>query len=162
MQRTAQTADHIFEDLWGTTGDLFPFETVEGGVWRYRGWGAWPSGFYAGILWHYADTTGDPEWEDRARQFTTALSGWTTKAGDHDIGFNLITSFGRAFDITGMEADSAALVTGANTFSNEHWIPAVGSLWSFNFNNQRTPCLQDRPGPWAPSVRGKTSLSTPP
>lgn len=134
MQRTAETADHIFDELWGTTGNVFPFETVDGGVWRYRGWDAWPSGFFAGVLWHYADTTRDPEWEDRARQFTTALSGWTTKAGDHDIGFNLLTSFGRGYDVTGLDTDRAALVTGANTFSTEHWMPDVDSLWSFNFN----------------------------
>ncbi len=134
MQRTAQTADHILNDRWGNTGDLFPFETVDGGVWRYSGWGAWPSGFFAGVLWHYADSTRDADWADRARQLTTTLSGWQTKSGDHDIGFNLLSSFGRGYDITGLDSDREALVTGANTFSNAHWMPEVGSLWSFNFN----------------------------
>ena len=144
MQRTAETADHIFDELWGTTGDVFPFETVDGGVWRYAGWGAWPSGFFTGVLWHYADTTGDPDWEGRARQFTTALSGWKTKARDHDIGFNLLTTFARGFDITGLDSDREAVVTAANTFSNAHWMPEVGSLWSFNFN-------------WGPSIRPEGS-----
>lgn len=144
-ERAALTRDHIFANLWGVTGDAFPFETVDGGVWRYRAENTWPAGFYGGIFWHFADLTGDESWADPARQYTQALSAWRTRANDHDIGFNLLTTFGRAYSITGDAADRAALVTGANTFSTAHWMEVVGSLWSFNFNNSRiTPSGSDR------------------
>lgn len=136
-ERAAATRDHIFDNLWGITADAFPFETVDGGVWRYRHEATWPAGFYGGIFWHFADVTGDEAWVSRARQYTDALSGWQTRAGDHDIGFNLLTTFGRAYSVGGGAADRSALVAGANTFSTAHWMPEVGSLWSFNFNNSR-------------------------
>jgi unsaturated chondroitin disaccharide hydrolase len=139
-QQTELTVAHILDNLWGATDSLFPFETYINHAtepdysWRYAKWDAWPAGFFAGVLWHFAETTGEPLWETRARQFTGALSGWRTKGGDHDIGFNLLSSFGRGYDITGEDGDRAALVTGADTFITNHWMPEVGSLWSFNFN----------------------------
>jgi unsaturated chondroitin disaccharide hydrolase len=144
-ERAALTRDHIFANLWGVTNDAFPFETVDGGVWRFRHEATWPAGFYGGIFWHFADLTGDEAWADPARQYTDALSAWRTRANDHDIGFNLLTTFGRAYSVEGDAQDRTALVTGANTFSTAHWMEVVGSLWSFNFNNSRTtPSGSDR------------------
>ncbi len=136
-EQTELTVSHILSERWGFTDKLFPFETKAelGNAWDYRNWAAWASGFLPGILWHFAEATGEPVWEARARQFTEALDGWKTRSGDHDIGFNLLSSFGRGHDLTGSDADRQVLVTGANTFSTAHWMPAVGSLWSFNFDN---------------------------
>ncbi|MCD8481900.1 MAG: hypothetical protein LR015_04015 [Verrucomicrobia bacterium] len=145
LARSQTTADFIFDDLLPTQLAnavppnelrLVPFETVGDGEWRYSPWTAWPAGFFAGISWHFAATTGSEQWLDRAQALNNRLQGWTTRALDHDIGFNVITTFGEAYRTLGRPEDRAAIVTAANTFSSNHWMPVVGSLWSFNFNNR--------------------------
>lgn len=136
-QHSRATAETIFNTLIpaGST-NLFPFETVNNGEWRFAAWSSWPAGFFAGIAWHFANTTGDEDWLDWAQQLNQRLSGWPTRQQDHDIGFNVLTSFAESYRLLGRSEDRTAIVTAAENFSSVHWMPAVGSLWSFNFNNR--------------------------
>jgi unsaturated chondroitin disaccharide hydrolase len=145
----AATTDNVFAALWDSgIEDCYPFETAnvtdpaEGhvfGEWIYRNNSNWGAGFFAGLQWHFVDLHGSADWLARAQRITDDLAHWPTKGGDHDIGFNVLSSYGRQYAWGGDEVSRQALITAAGTFSNNHWMPAVGSLWSFNF-------------PWGPKI----------
>lgn len=141
-ERLQQTIESQYTESWSATGSVFPFETGtigsdDFGLWRNRDWRNWGAGFVPGQLWHFAGQTEEATWLEWAHAYTDAVAGWQNRRGNHDIGFNLLASFGDAYHLFGEPGDAQVLVNGAATFSNEHWLPVVGSLWSFDFNNNQ-------------------------
>ena len=61
------------------------------------GW--WTSGFYPGVLWQIYGETADTVFRDLAVKHTLPLAGLLERETDHDIGFQLMSSFGRWFFI---------------------------------------------------------------
>ena len=59
------------------------------------GW--WCSGFYPGVLWQLFRTTGEEEFRQLAIKYTRPLAGLLERETDHDIGFQLMSSYGRWF-----------------------------------------------------------------
>ena len=61
------------------------------------GW--WTSGFYPGVLWQIYGETADTVFRGLAVKHTLPLAGLLERETDHDIGFQLMSSFGRWFFI---------------------------------------------------------------
>ncbi len=61
------------------------------------GW--WTSGFYPGVLWQIYGETADLRFRELAVKHTLPLAGLLDRETDHDIGFQLMSSFGRWFII---------------------------------------------------------------
>ena len=59
------------------------------------GW--WCSGFYPGVLWQIYGETADTLFRQLAVKHTLPLAGLLEQNTDHDIGFQLMSSFGRWF-----------------------------------------------------------------
>ena len=69
------------------------------------GW--WTSGFYPGVLWTLFKETGDETFRQMAIRHTRNLAGLTERETDHDIGFQLMSSYGKWWisDLTTMDND---------------------------------------------------------
>ena len=63
------------------------------------GW--WCSGFFPGTLWQIYDYTSDEEVASLARKHTLKLSSILERPTDHDIGFQIMCSYGNAWRLTG-------------------------------------------------------------
>ena len=57
------------------------------------GW--WCSGFYPGVLWQVYVETKEERFRDLAIKYTVPLAGLLERETDHDIGFQLMSSFHR-------------------------------------------------------------------
>ena len=57
------------------------------------GW--WTSGFYPGVLWQVYVETKEERFRDLAIKYTVPLAGLLERETDHDIGFQLMSSFHR-------------------------------------------------------------------
>ena len=62
------------------------------------GW--WCSGFYPGVLWQLYEETDDEALKDLAIKYTLPLAGLLERETDHDIGFQLMSSFGKMWKDT--------------------------------------------------------------
>ena len=62
------------------------------------GW--WTSGFYPGVLWMVYEQTGDETFRDLAVKHTLPLAHLLNRETDHDIGFQLMCSFGKMWKHT--------------------------------------------------------------
>ncbi|MFI9612849.1 sugar ABC transporter permease [Streptomyces sp. NPDC052023] len=60
-------------------GDRFPLYADPFGRWTTTGRGSWTGGFWAGLQWLRARSTGDPADREAARLCTARLTGWTEK-----------------------------------------------------------------------------------
>lgn len=95
----------------------------------------WCSGFYPGSLWYVYEYSGDPEIKALAEKYTHYLDTIVRARTHHDIGFQVNSSFGNAYRLTGdkqylpvMEAAAAKL---ARRFS-----PITGTTKSWETNKK--------------------------
>ena len=58
----------------------------------------WTTGFYPGVLWQLYAHTGDIMWKVKAEKVTRALEVQKNQNHHHDIGFIIMSSFGKAYD----------------------------------------------------------------
>ncbi|MDP4271865.1 MAG: glycoside hydrolase family 88 protein [Bacteroidota bacterium] len=78
----------------------------------------WTVGFWPGILWYDYENTKDEKIKKQAVRFTELLDTITRQpAYDHDIGFQIFTSYGNAYRLTGKEQYKDALLRSANTLA---------------------------------------------
>ena len=107
------------------------------------GW--WCSGFYPGVLWTVYAETGDEAVRDLAVKHTLPLSRLLEQDTDHDIGFQLMSSFGKMAlyrpSEKGLSPDSV-LRRGAVKLE-ERFVPGAGVLRSWNFGPWKNPVIID-------------------
>ena len=117
------------------------------------GW--WCSGFYPGVLWQIFEETEDPRFMRLAVKHTLPLAGLLDRETDHDIGFQLMSSFGKmALDLpsdgpAGLSecnekelTPKAVLAQGAETLA-ARFIPEAGVLRSWNGSRWNIPVIID-------------------
>lgn len=109
---------------------LFPRTVHPDGSLRTNTSGWWTSGFFPGSLWYLYEHTGDPELRQRAETRTWALEPEARNAGDHDIGFKILNSFGHAWRLTGDSAFLPVIMTAATTLTTR-FDPRVGAIRSW-------------------------------
>ena len=125
------------------------------------GW--WCSGFYPGVLWTVYEETGDETFRDLAVKHTLPLADLLNRETDHDIGFQLMSSFGKMvrhvslppnvlFDPSELADDPCEpgdnlypltiLTRGADKLA-ARFSPAVGAIRSWNGNRWNYPVIID-------------------
>ena len=111
------------------------------------GW--WTSGFYPGVLWMVYEQTGDESFRDLAVKHTLPLADLLDRETDHDIGFQLMSSFGKmARDChseplggEGISPDTI-LAHGADKLAGR-FIPEAGVIRSWNWGAWNIPVIID-------------------
>ena len=117
------------------------------------GW--WCSGFYPGVLWQVYEATEDTLFRNLAVKHTLPLAGLLERETDHDIGFQLMSSFGKmALDLpsdgpAGLSecnekerSPKDVLARGAETLAGR-FIPEAGILRSWNGSRWNIPVIID-------------------
>lgn len=119
----------------------FPFHTNPDGSWKTNSKERWTSGFFAGSLWlAYEDTpeetrlnTKGPIKDDlriQAERWTDALESQKYNTKNHDIGFQIMTSFGNGYRITKDEHYKDVMLTAADSLASRY-NREVGSIRSW-------------------------------
>ena len=116
------------------------------------GW--WCSGFYPGVLWQVYEATEDTLFRNLAVKHTLPLAGLLERNTDHDIGFQLMSSFGKMARHLPSDDPSChsersegiflqtVLTRGAGILA-ARLDPAVGVIRSWNGNQWNYPVIID-------------------
>jgi len=99
--------------------DRMPTYT-EGGRWVFDAdpWApSWTGGFLTGMLWIFAERTGDPWWREEAQRYCLRLEARKYDTSTHDIGFVLDPSWGRWYDLEPTDRARDVLIQGGRTMA---------------------------------------------
>lgn len=133
-----QTADRVFEEavtqFTALDARLSPEQmpiTFEDGRAKDGLLNEWTSGFFPGSLWLVYEYTGKPEILEMAKRQTAKLDGIIGMDTHHDIGFQVNSSFGNGYRLTGDPAYLEMMKAGAEKLSTR-FSPVVGCTRSWN------------------------------
>ncbi|WP_442587504.1 glycoside hydrolase family 88 protein [Pedobacter sp. AW31-3R] len=99
--------------------------------WHFVGYGDWCSGFWPGTLWYLYESTGDTTFKTAADRFTRELRPLSVqKAVDHDLGFQVFSSFGKGYRLTGNPDYKKVILAAADTLATL-FNPKVGTILSW-------------------------------
>jgi hypothetical protein len=102
----------------------------------------WCSGFYPGSLWYIYEYTGDEAFKELALKYQAGLEPLRFRTDDHDIGFQLMCSYGNCLRLTGDSICVAVLTDGAHSLASR-FNPQVGCTRSWNFGKWSFPVIID-------------------
>lgn len=102
----------------------------------------WCSGFYPGTLWYVYEYTGDEAFKELALEYQAGLEPLRFRTDDHDVGFQLMCSYGNCLRITGDETCIPVLVDGAHSLATR-FDPEVGCTRSWSFGKWSFPVIID-------------------
>jgi len=95
----------------------------------------WCSGFFPGVLWYSYEYSNDQEILDYAKEYTERLEDVKYYTGNHDVGFQLFSSYGNGLRLTGNPAYKEVLLTGARSLSTRYR-ENIGLIRSWDFNSE--------------------------
>lgn len=101
-------------------GDSVMPRTIENGStgWKFVPIEDWTSGFWPGTLWYLYEYTGDERWKTEADKFTRLLTPLSKRpAYDHDLGFQMFSSFGNGYRLTRNPAYKDIILRAADTLA---------------------------------------------
>ena len=102
----------------------------------------WCSGFYPGSLWYLYEYTGDQTYKELALKYQAGLEPLRFRTDDHDIGFQLMCSYGNCLRLTADSTCVAVLIDGAHSLASR-FDPEVGCTRSWNFGEWSFPVIID-------------------
>lgn len=102
----------------------------------------WCSGFFPGSLWLVYEYTGDDSVKAMAWHETRKLERLTEFKTDHDIGFQLMCSYGNAYRLTGDSSCVAILRAGAAKLAGR-FNPEIGVIRSWDNPKWNWPVIID-------------------
>ncbi len=108
----------------------FPSVTDPAGRWRALPAQAWTSGFYPGSLWLAYRKNARPSFKAEARAWTHALAGQARDTSTHDIGFQIMSSFGNGYAVTHNQRYKAVIMRAAKSLATRY-NPTVGAIRSW-------------------------------
>lgn len=113
----------------------------EGALWtsNYK-W--WCSGFYPGSMWYVYEYTGDEKIKKLALKYQAGLEPLRFRKDDHDIGFQLMCSYGNCLRLTEDQTCVPVLIDGANSLASR-FDPEVGCTRSWSFGKWSFPVIVD-------------------
>lgn len=126
-----ECALHIIQTT--RTEDRILPRTVENGKLKLVSPKDWTSGFFPGNLWMMYELTDDPKWKERALEFTLPLASEQWNGSDHDIGFKMFCSFGKAIKYYENSEYKDILIQSAKTLSTRY-SPVVACIRSWDSN----------------------------
>ena len=106
-------------------GFVYPRSTAQDGSLWTSDYKWWCSGFFPGSLWLVYEYTMDEHFKDLALKYQAGLEPLRYRTDDHDIGFQLMCSFGNCLRITKDSLCVPVLVDGANSLATR-FDPEVG------------------------------------
>jgi unsaturated chondroitin disaccharide hydrolase len=77
----------------------------------------WSGGFLTGMMWVFAQHSGDDWWRERAQEYCLRLESRKDDTGTHDVGFVLEPSWGRWYDLDGSPRARDVLIQGGRTMA---------------------------------------------
>lgn len=99
--------------------------------WRYVPVDDWTSGFWPGILWYIYEATGDEQWKKEADRYTRMLTPLSQQpAHDHDLGFQIFSSFGNGYRLTQDSTYREVILRTADTLATLY-NPKAGTILSW-------------------------------
>lgn len=116
----------------------YPRITGHDGEWETLSPGSWTSGFYPGVLWYLYDYTGEPEMLALAKKWTAGLEVQSLDTGTHDVGFQIMCSFGNGYRLTGDEQYKSVILQAARSLATRY-DPKVGATKSWDFVRPSAP-----------------------
>lgn len=102
----------------------------------------WCSGFYPGSLWYAYEYTGNEQLKELALKYQAGLEPLRHRKDDHDIGFQLMCSYGNCLRITGDQECVPVILDGAASLASR-FDPEVGCTRSWNFGKWAFPVIID-------------------
>lgn len=100
-------------------------------TWRLVNYRDWCSGFWPGILWYAYEGTNDSRFKTAADQFSRELTPLSMqKAFDHDLGFQIFSSFGNGYRLTKNPQYKKIILAAADTLATL-FNPKVGTILSW-------------------------------
>ena len=114
-------------------GDTVMPRNVDTGknAWRTVPIEDWTSGFWPGVLWYVYEATGDEKWKTEADKFSRFLTPLSQQpAYDHDLGFQVFSSFGNGYRLTHDPAYKEVILRTADTLATLY-NPKVGTILSW-------------------------------
>ena len=114
---------------------------LDGSLWT-SGYKWWCSGFYPGSLWFVYEYTGDEKFKELALKYQAGLEPLRFRTDDHDIGFQLMCSYGNCLRITSDSTCEAVLVDGAHSLASR-FDTEVGCTRSWSFGKWSFPVIID-------------------
>ncbi len=144
LDRNVSNAETLMSDggAVGLVGKAFPRTLGSDGNLEISDYRWWCSGFYPGCLWIMYERTGDEEWRDLALKYTLALDVLRYRTDDHDIGFQLMSSYGKALRLTGNKEFEDVLRDGAASLATR-FNPVVGCTKSWDGDRWAFPVIID-------------------
>lgn len=124
------------------TFNRFPRSTLASGVWQFKTSTDWTSGFFPGCLWLMYESTGNPVWRQRAEAWTASLEAQKNDTTTHDIGFQMLCSYGNGARLTGSPVYQSVLNQAAASLSTR-FNPVVGCTRSWSFGSWQFPVIID-------------------
>jgi hypothetical protein len=104
----------------------------------------WCAGFFPGTAWLTFEKTGNPAIGEIATRRTEALEFLKTRTDTHDLGFEMMCSFGNGLRVDGNEHYAEVLDTAAHSLI-KRFSPTVGAIksWETRWNNYHFPVIID-------------------
>lgn len=104
----------------------------------------WCAGFFPGTAWLTFEKTGNTAIGEIAARRTEALAFLKTRTDTHDLGFEMMCSFGNGLRVDGNEHYAEVLDTAAHSLI-KRFSPTVGAIksWETRWNNYHFPVIID-------------------
>ena len=112
-------------------GMVYPRSLNEDGTLTTSDYKWWCSGFFPGSLWYVYEYTGDEKYKELALKYQAGLEPLRYRTDDHDIGFQLMCTYGNCLRITADSLSVPVLIDGANSLATR-FNPAVGCTKSWD------------------------------
>jgi len=117
------------------SSSVHPEKTQSDGTWTRNSRNNWTSGFYSGALWYAFALTKERQWYDLATQWSRDLESRKNNTGTHDVGFQMMSSWGNWYKLTGREDNIDVLIQTASSLS-QRFNETIGCTRSWGSINE--------------------------
>ncbi len=117
----------------GNNTTQFPRSASQtGGAWTTVASTDWTSGFYPGCLWLAYEKSGDTLFRYNAQRWTSSLYAQRNDTSTHDVGFEILCSYGNGYRLLGAASYQTVMLTAAQTLT-KRFKPLAGIIdcWQF-------------------------------
>jgi unsaturated chondroitin disaccharide hydrolase len=148
---TDQLVDHALDfaesQLEASVAELvdasrYPEAIASGGSWGTTDRTGWTSGFFPGCLWLMHEHTGRADFRTWAEGWTIGLDAQKTDTTSHDLGFQILCSYGQGHRIAQVGGYSDVMLTAASSLDTR-FNPTVGCIRSWSWGSWSFPVIID-------------------
>ena len=101
---------------------------------RWRPAKDWTSGFFAGSLWYQYELTKEEKWKLAAEKETVKISEQQYYEGSHDVGFQIMSSYGLGSAFADMSGYDTVIINTAKSLATR-FNPKVGAIKSWDWGD---------------------------